>query len=132
MIAKIVVWAHNSHVGNAAATEASRRGEFNIGQLVRHHYGGKSLLIGFSTCRGTVTAASDWDAPLERKHVRKPFPGSYEEVFHYVNHKQFLLNLQEDNEMVDRLMEPRLQRAIGVVYRPDTERHSHYFFSCLL
>lgn len=129
--AKIIVWAHNSHVGNAAATESSKRGEFNIGQLVQDHYGDKSLLVGFSTCHGTVTAASDWDAATERKRVREPFPGSYEEVFHHVNYKQFLLNLREDNEMVDRLMEPRLQRAIGVIYRPDTERYSHYFFACL-
>lgn len=129
--AKIVVWAHNSHVGNAGATEMSKRGEFNIGQLVRHIYGDKALLVGFSTCQGTVTAASDWDAPIERKRVRPPIPGSYEDVFHHVNHKQFLLNLQEDNKAVDLLMEPRLQRAIGVIYRPETERYSHYFHSCL-
>lgn len=129
--AKIVVWAHNSHVGNAGATEMSKRGEFNIGQLARKFYGDKALLVGFSTCRGTVTAASDWDAPAECKKINEPWPGSYEEVFHHVNHKQFLLNLRENNEMIDRLMEPKLQRAIGVIYRPDTERHSHYFHSCL-
>lgn len=129
--AKIVVWAHNSHVGNAAATDMSRRGEFNIGQLVRSKYGNKALLVGFSTCRGTVTAASDWDAPIERKRIRDPLANSYEEVFHHVNYKQFMLNLQENNEAVDLLMEPRLQRAIGVIYRPETERQSHYFASCL-
>ena len=128
---KIVVWAHNSHVGNAAATEMSQRGEFNVGQLVREKYGNNSLLIGFSTCRGTVTAASDWDAPIERKRIRAPLPNSYEDIFHQVNHKQFILNLQETNEAVDLLMEPRLQRAIGVIYRPETERQSHYFVSCL-
>lgn len=129
--AKIVVWAHNSHVGNAAATEMANRGELNIGQMVRHHYGEKALLVGFSTCRGTVTAADEWDAPAERKKINEPFVGSYEEIFHHVNHKQFLLNLMEDNEAIDLLMEPRLQRAIGVIYRPDTERYSHYFYSCL-
>ena len=129
--ARIVVWAHNSHVGNAAATEMSQRGELNIGQLVRSKYGSNALLVGFSTCRGTVSAASDWDAPIERKRVRKPLPNSYEEIFHHVNYKQFMLNLQETNEAVDLLMEPRLQRAIGVIYRPETERQSHYFAACL-
>jgi len=129
--ARIVVWAHNSHVGNAAATDMSRRGQLNIGQLVRNKYGKNSLLVGFSTCRGTVTAASDWDAPIERKRIREPLPNSYEEVFHQVNYKQFMLNLQDNNVAVDLLMEPRLQRAIGVIYRPENERQSHYYSSCL-
>ena len=129
--ARIVVWAHNSHVGNAGATDMSRRGELNIGQLVQHALADQALLVGFSTCRGTVTAASDWDCPIERKMVRDPMPDSYEEVFHHVNHKQFLIDLREDNEAVDMLMVPRLQRAIGVIYRPETERSSHYFRCCL-
>jgi erythromycin esterase-like protein len=129
--AKIIVWAHNSHVGNAAATEMSKRGELNIGQMVRRNYKDKSLLIGFSTCRGTVTAASQWDAPYQRKKVREPIYGSYEEIFHHVNHKKFLLNLMDNNEAIDLLIEPKLQRAIGVIYRPDSERYSHYFNSCL-
>ncbi len=129
--ARIVVWAHNSHIGNAGATEMSKRGEFNIGQLVKKSYGDQALLIGFSTCHGTVTAASDWDCPHETKQVNPPFPGSYEDVFHHVNYKSFLLDLRANNEAIDMLMEKRLQRAIGVIYRPDTERHSHYFFSCL-
>jgi erythromycin esterase-like protein len=128
---KIVVWAHNSHVGNAAATEMSSRGEFNIGQLVRKKYGNQSLLIGFSTSRGTVTAASDWDAPIERKLIRDPLVDSYEDIFQQVSHKEFILNLTENNEAIDLLMAPRLQRAIGVIYRPETERQSHYFTSCL-
>jgi erythromycin esterase-like protein len=89
------------------------------------------LLIGFSTCRGTVTAASQWDAPYQRKKVREPIYGSYEEIFHHVNHKKFLLNLMDNNEAIDLLIEPKLQRAIGVIYRPDSERYSHYFNSCL-
>ena len=129
--AKIVVWAHNSHVGNAAATEMGRLGEFNIGQLAREHYGRDALLVGFSTCYGTVTAANNWDEDPETKIVRPPIAGSYEELFHHVNHKKFLLNLREDGEVVDGLMTPRLQRAIGVIYRPQTERQSHYFDSCL-
>lgn len=129
--ARIVVWAHNSHIGNAAATDMNRRGELNIGQLVREHYHDDALLVGFSTCRGFVTAASDWDAPIERKQVREPIAGSYEEVFHHVNHKQFILDLRDNNKAIDLLMEPRLQRAIGVIYRPETERQSHYFYSCL-
>lgn len=129
--ARIVVWAHNSHIGNAKATDMSRRGELNIGQLARQVYGDKALLVGFTTCRGTVTAASDWDEPYARKRVREPLPGSYEALFHHVNRKQFMLDLREANKAVDGLMEPRLERAIGVVYRPDSERHSHYFKSCL-
>jgi len=129
--AKIVVWAHNSHIGNAAATEMSKRGEFNIGQLTRETYGKKSLLIGFSTARGEVTAASNWEMPTERKKIRLPIPGSYEDIFHKVNQKNFLINLLENNETTDQLRSPRLQRAIGVIYRPETERESHYYYSAL-
>jgi len=129
--AKIIVWAHNSHIGNAAATEMSRRGEFNIGQLCREAYGDKALLIGYSTARGTVTAASDWGAEAEQKNVRLPIAGSYEEIFHQVNQKNFFLDLRQDNEATDLLHASRLQRAIGVIYRPETERESHYFQTCL-
>ena len=129
--AKIIVWAHNSHIGNAAATEMVQRGELNIGQLVRENYGHNALLVGFSTSHGTVTAASDWDDPAECKNVNLPFPGSYEEAFHHTKYKKFLMDLRKSNEAVDLLMKPRLQRAIGVVYRPITERQSHYFQTCL-
>ncbi|MGV3591802.1 MAG: erythromycin esterase family protein [Gammaproteobacteria bacterium] len=129
--ARIVVWAHNSHVGNAGATEMGERGETNIGQLVREHYGEQALLVGFSTCRGRVMAASDWDMPPEIKRIREPWAGSYEEVFHHVNYKTFLLDLRQRNAAVDMLAEARLQRAIGVIYRPGTERYSHYFHSRL-
>ncbi|TAL27731.1 MAG: erythromycin esterase family protein [Alphaproteobacteria bacterium] len=129
--ARIAVWAHNSHVGNSGATAMSDHGEFNIGQLVRHAYGKQALLVGFSTSRGAVTAASNWDEPAECKEIRAPIPGSYEDVFHSVSHKKFLLDMRENNSMVDLLSQPRLQRAIGVVYRPDTERQSHYFTSRL-
>ncbi|HEY0962911.1 MAG TPA: erythromycin esterase family protein [Pseudomonadales bacterium] len=129
--ARIVVWAHNSHVGNAAATDMGERGETNIGQLARERHGADALLVGFSTCRGRVTAAPDWDMPAEIKAIREPWAGSYEEVFHHVNHKAFLLDLRQPSAAVDMLTEPRLQRAIGVIYRPGTERHSHYFRSRL-
>ncbi len=130
--AKIVVWAHNSHIGSAAATEiGQQRREFNIGQLVCENHGADALLIGFSTSHGTVTAASGWDEPAECKSINLPFPGSYEEIFHHVNSKKFLIDLRENNKATDLLMQPRLQRAIGVVYRPMTERQSHYFRTCL-
>lgn len=129
--AKIVVWAHNSHIGNAAATEMSRRGEYNLGQLVRTKYPNDSLLVGLCTAEGEVTAASDWDAPAERKTVRTPLAGSYEGVFQQVRHGRFMLDLRADNEATRLLGEARLQRAIGVIYQPETERHSHYFQSRL-
>jgi erythromycin esterase-like protein len=125
--AKIVVWAHNSHVGDATATHRDRRGELNIGQLCRHRHAGETVLIGFSTYEGTVTAAADWDEPAERKRVRTALPGSYEALFHRVGVPKFLLMLDDLGEAAGGLHEPRLQRAIGVVYRPQTERASHYF-----
>ncbi|MEZ5758360.1 MAG: erythromycin esterase family protein [Emcibacteraceae bacterium] len=129
--AKIIVWAHNSHIGNAAATEMSHRGEYNIGQMVRQTYQDQALLVGFSTARGTVTAASNWSMPAECKKIRLPIPGSYEDIFHKVNKKNFLLDLRENNNATDKLYLPRLQRAIGVIYRPETERQSHYFHAVL-
>jgi erythromycin esterase-like protein len=122
--AKIVVWAHNSHVGDARATEMSRRGELNLGQLVRERAGERAVLIGFTTFSGTVTAASDWDAPAERKRVRPALAGSYEALFHRAELGNFYLAL--DGPVSSALAAPRLERAIGVVYRPETERQSHY------
>jgi erythromycin esterase-like protein len=129
--AKIVVWAHNSHLGDARATEMSSRGELNLGQLVRERHGRDAVLIGFSTYRGTVTAASDWDQPAERKRVRPGLAGSYERIFHDAGVPAFMLNLRQRRAANRELSEPRLQRAIGVIYRPDTERWSHYFESVL-
>ena len=127
---KIVVWAHNSHVGNAAATEMSGRGEFNIGQLARRRLGAEAALIGFTTYMGTVSAASDWGAPVERKIVRPALPGSYEELFHQTGVPRFSLML-DDPAVRAFCGGPHLERAIGVIYRPDTERQSHYFQSIL-
>jgi erythromycin esterase-like protein len=125
--AKIVVWEHNSHIGDARATSIGREGELNVGQLVRERYDRDPVLVGFSTYTGTVTAASDWDEPHERMRVRPALEGSYEALFHDTGPANFLLNLREDNNAVKGLRGPRLERAIGVIYRPQTERISHYF-----
>jgi erythromycin esterase-like protein len=108
-----------------------RRGELNIGQLVRQAFPYQSRLIGFTTFAGTVTAASGWHLPAERKQVRPGMEGSYEHLFHQVGTADFWLDLTRDNPAVEALKEPRLERAIGVVYRPDTERRSHYFEASL-
>lgn len=125
--AKVVVWAHNSHLGDARATAMSRRGELNVGQLVRERLGRESFAIGFSTYSGTVTAASDWGEPAERKRVRPALAESYEELFRAAGIPRFWIDLRERNEAVELLREPRLERAIGVIYRPEAERLSHYF-----
>ncbi|HYZ84596.1 MAG TPA: erythromycin esterase family protein [Bryobacteraceae bacterium] len=125
---KIVVWAHNSHLGDARATERTDRSEWNVGQLVRERHGTDAVLIGFTTYTGTVTAASDWGKPYERKRVRPGLPGSYEELFHQVPDPNFLVLTQSDSDLREVLrVPPRLERAIGVIYRPETERQSHYF-----
>ena len=124
---KLVVWAHNSHLGDARATELGSRGELNVGQLVRARHGADAALIGFTTYVGTVTAASDWGGPAERKAVRSALPESYEALFHGVPIRNFLLDLRTDRELRTALSTRRLERAIGVIYRPETERLSHYF-----
>jgi erythromycin esterase-like protein len=128
---KIVVWAHNSHLGDARYTDMSRRGELNLGQLVRQKYGESVRLIGFTTHTGTVTAAHDWDEPGLRRHVRPSLAESYERVLHEISVQRaaprILLCMREESAATRELEEPRLQRAIGVVYRPDRERMSHYY-----
>src|SRR5436190_12145876 len=124
--ARAVVWAHNSHLGDARATQMGDNGELNLGQPVREGYGADAYLIGFSTHTGTVTAASNWDEPAQRKRVRPSLAGSYERLFHDVGIGQFQLHLS-DAATRDALSTPRLERAIGVIYRPDSERASHYF-----
>jgi protein-L-isoaspartate(D-aspartate) O-methyltransferase len=127
--AKAIVWAHNSHVGDAAATEMSARGEYNIGQLCRKEFGTEVYSIGFGTNTGTVAAASDWDGPMQIKEVRPALERSYEWLCHATGHPQFMLPLRHlaSDALRRRLEEPRLERAIGVIYRPETERASHYF-----
>jgi erythromycin esterase-like protein/predicted phosphoribosyltransferase len=124
---KVAVWEHNSHLGDARATDMAQRGELNVGQLVRERYGRQAVLIGFTTHHGTVTAASDWDGPAERKNVRPALAGSYEALLHEVLPDRFLLPLRADDPAKRGLSDPRLERAIGVIYRPETERMSHYF-----
>jgi len=128
---KIVAWAHNSHLGDARATELGQQGEWNVGQLVRERHGPEAVLVGFSTYHGTVTAAMDWDGPAEQKQVRPALPDSYEALFHAVGSPNFLLSLRERGDAVEALHPARLERAIGVIYRPETERLSHYFLARL-
>lgn len=127
---KVVVWEHNSHLGDARATEMGDAGELNVGQLVRERYGRDAVLVGFTTYSGTVTAASKWGRRAERKRVRPAFPDSYEALFHDTGVPRFLLSLR-DSGMVTDLHEGLLERAIGVIYQPQTERISHYFYARL-
>jgi len=129
--ARVVVWAHNSHLGDARATEMGEHGELNVGQLAREEYGAGAVLVGFTTYTGTVTAASEWDGPAHRKHVRPALAGSYERLFHDVQIPRFMLPLRTDPELASALTAPRLERAIGVLYMPESERSSHYFHARL-
>jgi erythromycin esterase-like protein len=127
--ARAVVWAHNSHLGDARATQMGRQGELNLGQLVRERFGGRAMSIGFTTHTGSVTAAANWNAPAELMAVRPSLAGSYERLFHDAGLGAFILDLRGASRAA--LRQPRLQRAIGVVYRPSTERQSHYFTASL-
>jgi erythromycin esterase-like protein/predicted phosphoribosyltransferase len=129
--ARLVLWAHNSHLGDARATEMGEQGELNVGQLVREHYGSEAVLVGFTTYSGTVTAASEWDGPAERKHVRPALAGSYEHLLHEAGIPRFFLPLRTNPELASALGPRRLERAIGVIYLPQTERQSHYFHARL-
>jgi protein-L-isoaspartate(D-aspartate) O-methyltransferase len=131
--AKAVVWEHNSHIGNAAATEMGAQGELNVGQLVRDEFQDYAYLIGFGTDHGTVAAATDWDGEMEIKRVRPAHPDSYERLCHLTELPAFLLHLREPKrpELREELEIPRLERAIGVIYRPETELLSHYFQAVL-
>ncbi len=125
--AKIIVWAHNSHLGDARATQFVERGELNVGQLIREKHASDAVLVGFTTYSGSVTAASEWDEPPQRKQIVPALPESYEALFHEAGIDRFFLNLRDDPRIRIRLREPRLERAIGVIYLPETERISHYF-----
>ncbi len=126
---RIVVWEHNSHIGDARATQMGAEGQLNVGQLSRQAFGRDVVLVGFTTFSGTVTAASDWDEPPQRMRLRPALPASYEALFHASGIDRFLLLL--DDPRVRGLETPRLERAVGVVYRPETERQSHYFLARL-
>jgi len=130
--AKAVVWEHNSHIGDASATEMSTRGEHNVGQLCRRHFRDKMYNIGFGTHTGVVAAASEWDGPMEFKRIRPSHPDSYERLCHDSSVESFMLPLRHaDKTLRAQLNSPRLERAIGVIYRPETEIHSHYFQASL-
>jgi erythromycin esterase-like protein len=124
---RVVVWEHNSHIGDARATSMGDTGEWNVGQLSRERYGMSAVLVGFSTYTGTVSAASDWGAPVERKRVRPGLPGSFEALFHSLAVPDLFLPLRGQDQVAEALRDPRLERAIGVIYLPETERLSHYF-----
>ncbi|GJI99904.1 hypothetical protein RugamoR64_04430 [Duganella rhizosphaerae] len=127
----IAVWAHNSHVGDARATETGRSGEWTLGQLARERYRQRAVLVGLTTYSGTVTAASDWDGPAERKRVRPALPGAYETLLHQTGIPRFVLPFRNHPDANQALWKQRLERAIGVIYRPETERQSHYFHAHL-
>ena len=130
--AKIVVWAHNSHVGDARATEMGEKGEWNLGQLVREQHGLQDTrLIGFSTYRGTVTETSEWDGEAQQKIIRPALPETYEHLFHETEIPNFLLLLRGNKALGEMLHLNRLQRAVGVLYLPESERQSHYLFARL-
>ena len=130
---KALVWAHNSHVGDSAATEMAARGEYNIGHLCRNEFGSAAYSIGFGTDSGTVAAASEWDGPMEIKQVRPALPGSYERLCHETGIARFMLPLRHvtAGDLTRGLARARLERAIGVIYRPETELESHYFQAVL-
>jgi erythromycin esterase-like protein len=129
--AKAVVWEHNSHIGDARATDMGDMGEWNVGQLARQRWGRDAVLVGFTTYTGTVTAASDWDRPAERKRVRPGHPDGYEALFHQVGLPRFYLGLRDAEQLREALEPALLERAIGVVYLPQSERVSHYFHATL-
>jgi erythromycin esterase-like protein len=129
--ARVVVWAHNSHLGDARATEMGPGGELNVGQLVRERYGADSVLVGFTSFSGSVTAAAAWDGPALRRHLRPALTGSYERLLHETGIPRFVLPLRDDPVLAAVLARPRLERAVGVLYMPEHERQSHYFTAAL-
>lgn len=122
--AKLVIWAHNSHVGDARATQMGRYGELSLGQLAREIYGSQAFNVGFTTYTGSVTAAASWDAPAELMRVLPAAPDSYEGLFHVLGPERFWLPLKGQRDLVPAEL---LERAIGVLYLPHQERQSHYF-----
>lgn len=127
---KFIIWAHNSHIGDTRATEMKAQGEYNLGQLMREKYGSQTFLLGFTTYEGTVTAASELGGITERKRVRPALPDSIESIFYHVPSPQFFLSFRSNDRNLEELGEKLLlHRAIGVIYRPETERYSHYFHS---
>lgn len=129
--ARLALWAHNSHLGDASATDMGDRGEWNLGQLLRQRYGQAVFIVGMSSYTGTVTAATDWDEPAQRRRVRPGLSQSWEDLLHQTESERFVLLLRGNATLAQLSQAPRLQRAIGVIYRPESERQSHYFQTCL-
>jgi protein-L-isoaspartate(D-aspartate) O-methyltransferase len=131
--AKAVVWEHNSHLGNAAATQFGKHGQTNVGELCRRAFGDSVYAIGQGTDHGTVAAATDWEGAMEIKHVRPSHPDSYERLMHLAETGAFFLPLTKsrNQQLTTALAARRLERAIGVIYHPETERLSHYFDASL-
>jgi erythromycin esterase-like protein/predicted phosphoribosyltransferase len=132
--ARIAVWAHNSHLGDARATEMGVVGELNVGQLMRERHPKETYGIGFTTYEGTVTAAAEWDSPARRRRVQPALSGSYEDLLHQASaiaETDLMLDLRNQGAATEALTEPRLERAIGVIYKPETERFSHYFHAIM-
>lgn len=127
---KLIVWAHNSHVGDARATDRANHGEISLGQIAREAFGPDVLSIGFTTASGTVLAAKSWNDQPIRETVRIPREGSYESLFQRANIRRFFLDMREENEARKALTIPMMTRAIGVIYRPENERLSHYYTTC--
>ena len=125
--AKLIVWAHNSHLGDARVTERSERGEHNVGQLMRQRHDGQSVLIGLTTYNGTVLAAAEWGAEGRAQPLRPALPGSFSALFHETGLPAFTLRLRGNSKVAQALAGSRLQRFVGVIYAPQTERQSHYF-----
>ncbi|WP_346797265.1 erythromycin esterase family protein [Halomonas sp. Bachu 37] len=131
--AKVVVWAHNSHIGDASATEMGWQGQFNIGELCRKAYGDDAVLIGFGTHTGSVAAADNWDSPMKIKQVMPSRDDSFERIFHETRLPRALIELRHPRQpdVRELLTQTRLERAIGVIYRPESEYFSHYFKASL-
>ncbi|MGB8467967.1 MAG: erythromycin esterase family protein [Candidatus Babeliales bacterium] len=129
--AKVIIWAHNSHIGDARATQMAQIGEHNIGQLAKQEWDTGVFTIGFTTYTGTVSAARAWEGPVERRQVLVALPDSYEALLHQVGIPRFLLLSKWNEELYKALHQKRLERAIGVLYIPETERESHYFYAHL-
>jgi erythromycin esterase-like protein len=124
---KIVVWGRNVDLGDLRATDLRARGIVSLGQLVRERHGGEARLIGSTTYTGTVAAASEWGGAAEVKRLEPALPGSLEDLFHRARLSRFFLPLSTGADVRTVLTDRRLQRAIGLVYRPEQERWNHFF-----
>lgn len=129
---KLIVWAHNSHIGDASATQQGKSGEINLGHLMRKKYLSETYLLGFMTYQGFVIAADQWGGPTKIKVVQQALENSYENWFHKLSIKNFLMLIKEQEKIETKLPTHLLQRAIGVIYLPETERQNHYFYANLV